>query len=519
MKGLSIAYLMMGVTVLIAGLYVLLMGSVGETPIYYHTLPEIQFSELLTSFLHTETNLQRVVEEDSDRLFENMQETPILWNDSWSSYNDFMKPFEKSFGDAVTDYFASVYILESASVNSSIVNASGAGSNLSYDSGTETLTWEYAYRINLTNKIFGAEVANEINTVRSGKIDFKFLNLTDVYTCAHDFFSFPSAYKFHECSSSELTNGLMNKFLSNLSASCDRFDVSIKAPVFCGVYGCKCDSMKPVKITLVLSKEGGKSISFISEFSNFKCGDPENTCLKGTDCSGDNYCVNGFCGKCYADKLACSSDNSYFSSGIRECSKVIGGVNKYECLQSLKPGVNFKIFVGGQPHLGLEPIKLNCGNSPKTLEIEGLSDYFFKFNGVNVGAGELDLCDASKVPRVSGRLTIYDNSEGVAHSIGDIYVSFAISDAINDLNGNEFVYYFNKLGCGDFDKSVKKYIKKKIKETGIEGYTWRINLPSCTSGPVTWHERQYDIFSIDFVEESGETAATASYIIKYKPNV
>ena len=529
MKGLSIAYMMMGVTVLIAGIYVILMGSTGKTPIYYHTLPEIQFSELLTSFFHTETNLQRVIEEDSDRLFENMQETPILWNDSWTSYRDFMDLFEERFGDAVTDYFSSVYVLEGANVESSIVNASGAGSNLSYTPGTETLTWEYTYKIHLTSKMFGAEVANEINTVRSGKIDFEFLNLTGVYNCANDFFddfdTAGSEYIFQECSSSKLTNGLINKFLSNMPGSCDEFDVSIKAPVFCGVSGCKCDNMEPVKITLVLSKKGKKSISFTSEFSNFKCGDLENTCSKGTDCSGDTYCVNGFCGKCYTDKLPCSSDDTPFSSGIRECSKVIGGVNKYECLQNLKLGVNFKILLKETDgeiyyHTDLKPIKLNCGNSPKTLEIEGPSDYSFKFNGVNVGTGKLDLCDASKVPRVSGRLTIYDNSESVAHSIGDIYVSFAISEAINDLNRDEFIYHFNDLSCRDFTNSVKKYIGKKIEDTGIEGYTWNINLPGCTGGLVTWYERQYDVFSIDFVEdESGETAATASYVIEYKADI
>ncbi len=521
MKGLTIAYMMMGVTVLVAGLYVILMGSTGETPIYYHTLPEIQFSELLTSFLHTETNLQRVVEEDSDRLFENMQETPILWDDSWTSYGDFMSLFEERFGDSVSDYFASVYILEGANVESSIVDASGAGSSLYYHPGTEVLTWEYAYRIHLTSKMFGAEVENKINTVRSGEIDFNFLNLEEVYTCADDFFSFPFAYRFQECSSSQLTDGLMNKFLSNLPASCNGFDISVKAPVFCGVHGCKCDSMDPVDLTLILNKEGKKSISFISEFSDFECGEPENTCETGTDCP-DGDCVNGFCGRCYAEGLACSSDAIPFSSGKRECSRVIGGVNKYECLQKLNVGTDFKIFVGGQPHSGLEPITLNCGNSPKTLEIEeGFSDYFFEFNGVGVGTGELDLCDASKVPRMSGRLTIYDNHEGVVRSIGDIYVSFAISDAINELNGNEFVYYFNELGCGDFELNVKEYIEKEIEKIGVEGYTWNINPPpSCFGESVTWHERQYDIFSIEFVEdESGETAATASYVIEYKADI
>lgn len=524
MKGLSIAYMMMGATVLVAGLYVIIMGSTGETPIYYHTLPEVQFSELLTSFLHTETNLQRVVEEDSDRLFENMQETPVLWDDSWNSYGDFMGLFEERFGDSVSDYFASVYVLEGANVESSIVDASGIGSNLNYNPGTEILTWEYTYKIHLTSKMFGAEVANEINTVRSGEIDFEFLNLEDVYACADDFFSFPFAYSFLECSSSQLTDGLMNKFLTNLPISCDRFDISVKAPVFCGVHGCKCASVEPVDITLVISEEGKKSISFVSEFSNFECGKPENTCVKGTDCLGDDYCVNGFCGKCYANKLACSSDDNLFSSGIRECSKVIGGVNEYECLQKLVVGADFKISlkVGNDvfEHSGLEPIILNCGKQHESLILTGLSDYFFEFNGVNIGTGELDLCDASKVPRISGRLTIYDNSESIVRSIGDIYVSFAISDAINDLNGNEFVYYFNELSCSDFELNVREYIEKEIEELGVEGYTGKISPMGCVGGSVTWYERQYDIFSINFVEdESGETAATASYIIEYKANI
>ncbi|RLJ00457.1 MAG: hypothetical protein DRP06_02020 [Candidatus Aenigmatarchaeota archaeon] len=524
MKGLSVVYMMMGATVLIAGLYVILMGSTGETPIYYHTLPEIQFSELLTSFLHTETNLQRVIEMDSDRLFENMQETPIVWDNSWNSYEDFMSLFEERFGDSVSDYFASVYVLEGANVESSIVDASGAGSNLDYNLGTEILTWEYTYEIHLTSKMFGAEVANEINTVRSGEIEFDFLNLEEVYDCADDFFNSGLVYRFQECSSSEITNGLANKFLSNLPASCDGFDISVKAPVFCGVQGCKCDSMKSVKTTLFISKEGKKSVAFISEFSTFECGEPENTCVKGTDCLGEDYCVNGFCGKCYAAGLYCSSDETLFSSGMRECSKIPGGVNKYECLQKWDVGTVFKIYmkVGDDvfEHSGLEPIILNCGKQHKSLILEGLSDYFFKFNGVNVGTGELDLCDASKVPRVSGRLTIYDNSEGVVRSIGDIYVSFAVSDAINELNGDEFAYYFNSMDCAEFKTSTRDLISKKIKYTGIEGYAWSIYLPNCNTNPATWYGEQYNIFTIDFIEtKSGKTVATATYIIEYKADI
>lgn len=533
MRGMTVLQITMIVSVIIAGIFVILMGSVGETPIYYHTLPEIQFSELLSSFIHTETNLKRTIKEDSDQFFIGVQEEPIEWNETWSSYNDFLDSFGEKLGDAASNYFGSVYVLEGAKVSAANASASGSGSVVSYDSTSNKLTWNYTYKIYLSSKMFGEDVKNEINTTRSLSTEFDFLDLGKVYNCAKNFFANmnETSYKFQKQDSDELECGLTQWLMKKaIPGDCNNFDKSLKISISCGGFECDCRDMKdkPITVTLILSQKGKGTIAFSEEFSNFDCGGLENSCSKGADCVGED-CIGvsttlGFCGSCLNPELACGSQCSpktdptkSMSSGEYRCYRIKSNKKIYKCLKNYG---NIQITLDGEPRS--EEINLNCGKKHKTLKVEGVTNYFFEFNGVKINSGDLDLCNTTKVPRTNGILTIYSSSEGYDYEVGGININFALSNYINKLNNKEFFYKFNEENCDEFQNNVLDKIKEYIKETGIEGYNWDITLSDvkCTgSNPTTWYNEQYSAFKINFKEKStGKVAATTQYIIKYRPS-
>ncbi len=529
MKG-GIQGLMMILTVVSAGLIVILMGSVGETPIYYHTLPEIQFSELLSSFIHTETNLKRTIEEDSDRFFSNIQEESIPWNDSWVDYSDFIGLFSEKLGEAANDYFASNYVLEGAEVNASIINTSGSGSSLSYDDTNKNLTWNYIYRIYLSSRMFGEDVKNEINTTRRIRTEFKFMDLGEVYSCANKFFKTMggTSYEFQKLNSDELKAGLTQKLNNVLEdkIECEDFDFSLKIPISCGGFDCDCRDMedKPVTVTLILSQKGKGAIAFSEEFSDFVCGSLENPCSKGAECGSGKDCVSGFCGSCLSSGSFCSPEGSTKSLSSREyrCYKIKSEEKEYKCLKNYD---NIEIILDDDLRSKKwEKIHLNCGEKHKTLEVYGVPDYFFEFNGVKIEKCDLDLCDLTKVPRVNGRLTIYAESSGYEYGLGGININFNLSRYIERLNNKfkDFSYHFNKLDCDEFQNNVEEEINKIIKETVMEGYTWDITLDTkCTvNNPTTWNNEQYSRLKIEFIEDCppNKLVATSQYIVKYKPS-
>ena len=539
MKGMSVLQIMMILTVVGAGLFVILMGSVGETPIYYHTLPEIQFSELLSSFYLTEKNLERSIKEDSDRFFNNIQDNPIPWDESWG-YSSFESDFENLFGEelgkAANGYFSSVYVLEGANVNASILDPSGLGSVVSYNSGTNKLTWDYTYRIFLSSKMFGADVKNEINTTRTMSTKFDFMDLHEVYNCANSFFADMSgtSYNFQELTSDELETGLTQELDGILKGitNCDSFDISLEIPISCGGFNCDCRNMKETLVTvnLVLSQKGKGSVAFSEEFGNFVCGDLKNNCLRGSDCTSGEYCIKavgsplGFCGSCLSSGIFCSPSGSTKSllSEEYKCYKIRSDKKEYKCL---KYHDNLKITLNGKE---TNKVNLNCVEEEGILKVQGATDYFFEFNGVRIEKGDLDLCDTTKVPRVNGRLIIYAKSGSYDYELAGINVNFALSGYMEDLNNKfeDFVYYFDELGCTEFRNNVENKIEVKIKGIGVEGYTWDIKLydknmnlleNTCT-GETSWSSQQYSPFKIDF-KENGDVVATAQYIIEYKPKI
>ena len=514
MKGVTVLQIMMIITVIVAGLFVILMGSVGQTPIYYHTLPEIQFSELLSSFTHTETNLKRTIEKDSDRFFSNIQENPIQWNKSWTSCSDFMDLFGKKLGNAASSYFGSVYVLEGAELNSSI-----SESKVQYVPPNK-LIWNYTYKIYLKRKMFGSEVANEINTTRNSKIEFNFLNLDKVYYCAKDFFNQMSTtkYKFKKLSPNKLETGLiqkLNTILENID-NCKSFDKSLKIPISCGGFDCDCNTMQPVTVILILSQKGNGTIAFSSQFNNFVCGELENYCKSGADC-GTLDCVSNFCGHCYSSGPICSPSHSPETFGYR-CYRIKSEKKEYKCLKNYD---NIRVVLDGfeRPEKW-KKITLNCGKKHRILKIEGIpeSNCFLEFNGVRIENCELDLCDTTKIPRTNGRLLIYAKSNSDEYALGGIDINFALSDCINKLNNEKFVYEFNKLNCNELRNNVKNEIDKKIKNTGIEGYSWNIEVDTKCYGnnPTSQFDEQYSKFKILF-KEGNSVVATFQGIISYKP--
>jgi len=531
MKGMSILQITMILSVIIAGVFVILMGSVGETPIYYHTLPEIQFSELLSSFIHTEINLKRTMEEDSDRFFDNVLEFPVEWNEHWNSYSNFKRDFEILFGEklgeAATKYFGSVYTLEGAKVNASIVNVSGSGSKISYDSSTKKLIWNYTYRIYLSSRISVKNAKNEINSTRNMITEFDFMDLEKIYDCVNSSFAKmkKTVYNFQKLNSNELECGLTQWLMNNVS-NCKDFEVSLKAPISCKGHNCDCRDMqnKPVKIILSLSQPGKGRVTFSEEFANFKCGQLKNTCTKGSECDGKD-CIGvsatlGFCGFCLDSDSACSLQCSpqgsltSISSGKYRCHK-IRGIRKYKCLNNYD---NIILTLNDIPIS--KEINLNCGKKHEILKVNGITNYFFEFNGVKIDAGDLDLCDTTKVPRTDGILIIYSNSNGNNYEVERLYVDFALSEYINKLNNKEFIYNFDNEKCDIFKNNVKKRIENYIKETGIEGYNFIISsldVKCEKDNPTTWYDEKYSFFKIDFREKStGKNVGVFKGIVKYE---
>lgn len=185
--------------------------------------------------------------------------------------------------------------------------------------------------------------------------------------------------------------------------------------------------------------------------------------------------------------------------------------NEFKCL----PDPDIKVFVDGFPkQKKWALIDLNCGEKHKTLRVDGLPDYFYEFYGVKIDGSEIDLCD---LPRTSGRITIYAKSGGDEYALGGMGINFRLSQYINDINGEKFVYKFDTENCVEFRENVENSINSKIRGIGIEGYTWNVELIdiACPGGEANWWKEKYSRFRVDFIEDS--SVNSVYNIIEYEP--
>lgn len=511
MKGL--VKILLVATPLVFGIAIVLQSSIGSTPVYYHALPEIQFSELFSSFTHTKTNLDRTISEDSDMLFSNIQDSPIIWNNKWNFYSEFTPELGEKLGNAAEKYFGSVYRVE----GDTEVNISKVDSKVNYDSTNKELTWDFTYNIYMRSKLFGSKIANEINTTENLVTSFDFLDLDKVYNCASDFFKEMNAepYKFNKESAPNIQNKLRQKLINIIqkdnSGDCSDFDTSLDLSVWCGALDCDCKKIKPISVVLTITQSGRGSISFSKNFTNFHCGSGTGSCSTGLEC-GNLDCIARSCGTCWSGNFGspCSPTKTSEQLGTHRCLETRGG--KYECL----PDYKINLFLeGSSREKRWALINLNCGEKHKTLKISGVQNYFFEFNGVKINPGDLDLCT---LPRINGRLIIYAKAGDEEYGIGGININFDLSGYINEINSEDFVYKFDELDCEKFKEGAKRAIEGKLNGIGIRGYEVEVELLDtiCSGGDTSWYGEQYSPFKVDFIEDS-DVVTSVYHIIKYEP--
>lgn len=522
-------------TVVTAGLFVVLMSSIGETPIYYHTLPEIQFVEILTSFTHLETNFKRTISEDSDRLFQVVIEKPISWNEEWVEYNaEFKEDFEDAYasrlGEAANSYFGSVYSLESAGVNVSLIDIYGSGSKVNYVDSSEKLIWDYRYRVALESRVIGSRVASEIDTERTFRTEFNFVNLKKAFDCSRNFFSGLSttSYSFQTQNQEKLKEGLEQWFLRTMVSEelCSEMDISVEVSLSCSGFECNCRKMEPATVIFYLDEKGKGSVAFSKEFDGFRCGNLEAACDSGDEeeCFEGEACINGWCGSCYSDYAgeSCSPEGSAVTvnSDQYRCYETLE--SEYKCLEHY-PAMRIS-FNDGTCVSDKGKVELNCGKEHKVMSIlSGPENTFYTFNGVRINVAEPDLCDITYFPRSNGIIKIYSNLGADKYEISSFSVDFALTDAINKLEKRtgSFIYNFDTDTCSELRSKVSKDISDIVLQTAIEGYTWDIFINTiCDSGETSWQKERYSEFKVEFKEEvSGRTVANFQSIVNYEPAI
>jgi hypothetical protein len=548
MKGLSVAGIMMIATIAFAGVLVLLMGSSGFTPVYYHALPEMQFIELFSSYLQTTKNIERTIREDPERFFRTIKDYPIEWK-NWVSSTSFKNDFEDIFSEKLKkmaeEYFSSVsgmgfVVIEVKSVDS----YNGVNNEVEY-TPPDKLKWNYIYNIHMKRKITGYDLVHKINTnVVIKDLEINFINLNDAYDCANNFFdkldskTADTTYTFSKSESSDLKTGLtfkLNEIIDDLS-SCDSFDKSFNVKISYDSL-CDCKQIKPADIILTLKKPGSElGIAFSYKYNNFQCGQ-EIRCNNGLDC-GTRDCINSYCGTCWSETLGdyCSPSvvGDFYINHDYKCTETDTG--EFKCLKIFS---NIELYINDQrfnSEVGKK--ELNCGQlGSAVLEVDGLSkDYYFKYSGVKITddgtkiTNPLDLCDTSKVPRTNSKLKIYVISNTNAYVVDSFDIYFALSSFINQLNQDMSkdpelsecgVYRLYSEPCTSFKENLENQIKKCV--GSLDYYDINVswvekNNPTtareCAENEEISYMDEYEMIRIDFIEQSTGRKTSLYYAVE-----
>ncbi len=549
MKGLGTAGMIMIIVTGMTGLLLILMSSVGVTPPYYHSLPEMKYIDMLSSYNHLTENAERSINSGSEEFFSSSSKHPLKW-ENWPDADSFKSDFETIFSgkleNMALDYLNSVSQPEqSVTVDFATINSS-----MSYDSGTKKLDWNYTYGILLFVPLHGkGEKLHSINTTEKITASYDFLDLDKVYACANDFFdnleNFEYGFKKSEKSRLDIERELEADLHNNLNSfsNCNNFDldneVDVIADVSCSTSECTCRSVEEAEIILVFKNKNTKrSLAFSDTFNNFRCWELVRGCQNGKDCcvsgSCNRDCVAGVCSNCWSGSVdyKCSPKGNPNPTTYYKCYKTDSG--EYKCLDKYE---NIFYKHGGSNLYTLDSINVNCGSvGTDYLEIEGGSEnYKIDYNGVEIGMNtqKIDLCDDSIIPRKDGELGIHiasdydDTTSTYYYKIDDININFALSEYIEklnkDLKGDR--YFF------DTDYPSENEIENHYKDH-IVGYLNRISADSSTfefkgySIDVTVEEvncnikfnskavRGYSIIKVEFKELDGDKEVAAlQYLI------
>jgi len=517
MKGLSLAGIAMIAIIMFSGILVLLIASSGFTPIYYHSLPEIDYIDLLSSYLHAKTNIERTLEENFENFISTITKYPIEW-ENWDSYELFEKDFEEEFARKLKkvgeEYFGSTY-------NIDFVNIKFESVESEVNCEDSKIFWNYTYRIILQKKLAGVNVMDEIDTKNNISVEADYLNLEEVYNCARKFFEniAEKNFSFTKESKYNLEFALTENFREILEEieECKSFTKKLDVKVSCPEE-CSCDSINYGNVTLILEDK----IAFSWKYKNFVCGEKINSCNTGSDCDGKD-CISHICSFCSLNSLgkACSPSGSSEELGTHVCYLTDSGL--YKCLRYFR-NVEYSL---NEKHLLSKKIDLNCGKGKYKFKISGLPSYYLKYNGIKINPGELDLCDFSKIPRVNGKLEIYaiDNSYG--YKIDEIEINFDLSDFIEELNrrmSNLEPYRFSSMECDELKNSLSSMLTnvinqiltdfRKDKADFMEGYKFNINANICSSGTIT-PSKKYGIVEVEIKDDSDRVITNLFYEVEF----
>ena len=521
MKGLGLTGLIMIIVTALVGLFFILMNTVGITPTYYHTLPEVQYIDLLSSYYHITENAKRAVTLESDKFFNNIGDYPLEWDETWSNSADLEVGIENKFaeklGNLAEDYLNSITILQE-NVNTEFKTVD---STLSYDAGT--LAWDYTYNLYMYIPFGGrGETLHQINSEEKIEANYNFLDLDNVYNCANSFFNYlkTASYQFNTLNPYKLERGLEQKFINKIEETSEcsraRMQVEAKVKVSCPGSECTCKSVEKAEVILIFKNEDA-ALALLEEFNNFQCGELAGDCEKGEDC-GTGDCIDGFCGSCYSGTLKQPCSPSGSSSPLSDYKCYETELGEYKCLRYY-PNLGYEFR--GKHYLkdSLRAITLNCGKEGSAeLELIVTSgDFSFGYNGIKIDTGskKIDLCDISKIPRVNGNLEIYAISGSDNYKIDEISVSFELSKYISLLNDKMIDAEYNPVDCASLDRELEEYYKEDItnyleKNSNFEGYSIEISTTerNCDEG--------YATIKVEFEETSGNIPATLYYIIELK---
>ena len=538
MKGLGTAGLIMIIVTGMVGLLFILMSSVGVTPLHYHALPEMQYIDMISSYYHLKENAERSIVSGSKDFFNIIKRYPLKW-ENWSSSGSFKSDFETLYSEKLGQMALSYLNSVSHPEEGLTVNFSTASSSLKYSS--VKLSWNYTYNISLFIPLYGkGEKLHSIDTIEKISVNYDFLDLNDVYVCAKSFFNnkLPLiTYGFDEKNSEEIKLSFKNvlyeelKSLSTCVGFVNNDEIDLEINVSCASE-CTCKSIKGANVILIFRNKDSKAGLALSDtFKNFYCGMSANGCMRGADCctSGicNRDCVVGICSNCWLGSIGdrCSQKGSYDSLNDYKCYETKSG--DYKCLRSYENV--FYTYESSTYSLGtLNNINLNCGSSgSKYLRIIGGSkDYLLNYNGIdlNIGTPEIDLCDDNKIPRKSGKLSIFVSSDydgnTYYYKIGDIKVRFALSNYIDSLNSMMESEHYKYTLCPSaedlstyYKKTIESYLNSKFShsEFGFAGYDIDVSAEEINC------DEKYAIIEVNFTESGGNVASTQHYLLDLKP--
>lgn len=539
-KGFAVsAGMMLIVTVMVAGLIILLGSRSGSTPFYYKNMAEQKFGDLLMTYEHTKLDIEKTFNQDTGRLFANLADYPIEW--SKLPEGDLSDEAWKEIYRKKIDLAAARHLNSVENVGFEWIKITIKNSDVSYEGGAPSkLTWALNYNLDIQNVLSKETQPNRINSDESFKVVYdSFINLNDAKNCARSYFeklgSDEGKFVFGEADELFVKDGLESLLNKITGEGCSGFETSAKifGGVDCGGGTCRANSMKPVSFFLFI-KDGDKnikgSVSFMNEFKNFGKGSASSTsCSTGSGCRISEDCINGFCGSCSSNSegLKCSPGGAAGSIDSYRCYKMISG--SYRCLPKKD---DLRLTDGKTSVKDGGSFEINCAVRKSLWSLEGSQgSATFLLNGVQIsGKSQIDLCDYGVVPQKSGPLEAYMTEGGEKYKAFGAYVGFALDKCISDISKklDGYVYSFDdEINFDKLEEGLKSSLDYEIKTVSCEGYGVSVSEitrpcePSCEP-KTTWEKERYSIVQLEFKEvkeegTTGETAARASYIITYAP--